>query len=101
MPQKGETFEYLFLNCLKYEAEQRLKIMAHICSSGDERLKKCLTYEKFIRKQLDYQQNQILKKSMLILLDRFKRIKHKERPLYVMHAIFLWIFRDLISWGTW
>ena len=43
--------------------------------------------------------NEKLKKAVEILIERFNFLKNQgERPYYVWHAVYLWVFRDIIDW---
>lgn len=72
--------------------EERLKIFNFITKLSDDGLYKKIT-------SLKISHNQLLSSCISILLNRYKTLKHMERPRYLHHALLLIIFEDKIDWN--
>ena len=87
-PSEKETLESYIGK--KELAEERCKAFSFVMRMTEEKLKAYL--EKFTTK------NQKLKECIYVLIDRYKTLKHKERPRYLHHAFLLILFEDLLDW---
>ena len=88
----------------KAEPEDRLKIFGQVIVDRQQIDVHIVKVEKEVRIAYDKlssnsERKRSYKGCFKVLLDRFKRLKtQKERPRYMIHAVLLVVFSDLIDW---